>query len=153
MPLKNLFSLTEPFGPPSPLAPLSETRTTIVLSSSPGLLEEVEQPPDLVVGVAEEPGVHLGHAGEQPLLVVGQRVPRPHDVERRPGLAVDALLLRVRVERRQLGVVGKDPHLLLALEDELAVLLVAHVELALVLLDPLLRGVVRGVASRRGRST
>ena len=35
MPLKNLFSLTEPFGPPSPLAPLSETSTTIVLSSCP----------------------------------------------------------------------------------------------------------------------
>ena len=33
MPLKNLFSLTEPFGPPSPLAPLSETSTMIVLSS------------------------------------------------------------------------------------------------------------------------
>ena len=33
MPLKNFISLTEPFGPPSPLAPLSETTTTIVLSS------------------------------------------------------------------------------------------------------------------------
>jgi hypothetical protein len=32
-PLKNLFSLTEPFGPPSPLAPLSETRTISVFSS------------------------------------------------------------------------------------------------------------------------
>ena len=28
------ISLTEPFGPPSPLAPLSETRTTIVFSRS-----------------------------------------------------------------------------------------------------------------------
>jgi hypothetical protein len=35
MPLKNLFSLTEPLGPPSPLAPLSETSITMVLSSSP----------------------------------------------------------------------------------------------------------------------
>ena len=35
MPLENLFSLTEPFGPPSPLAPLSETTMTIVLSSWP----------------------------------------------------------------------------------------------------------------------
>ena len=33
IPLKNLFSFTEPFGPPSPLAPLSETKTTIVFSS------------------------------------------------------------------------------------------------------------------------
>ena len=35
IPLKNLFSLTEPFGPPSPEAPLSETNTTIVFSSCP----------------------------------------------------------------------------------------------------------------------
>ncbi len=32
MPLAILFSFTEPFGPPSPDAPLSETRMTIVLS-------------------------------------------------------------------------------------------------------------------------
>ena len=34
-PLKSLFSLTDPFGPPSPLAPLSETKTTIVFSRWP----------------------------------------------------------------------------------------------------------------------
>ncbi len=33
-PFANFISLTEPFGPPSPLAPLSETTTIIVLSSS-----------------------------------------------------------------------------------------------------------------------
>ena len=33
--LKNLFSLTDPFGPPSPEAPLSDTSTMIVLSSWP----------------------------------------------------------------------------------------------------------------------
>ena len=33
MPLANFISLTEPFGPPSPLAPLSETTTTRVFSS------------------------------------------------------------------------------------------------------------------------
>ncbi len=33
MPLMNLFSFSEPFGPPSPLAPLSETNTIIVFSS------------------------------------------------------------------------------------------------------------------------
>ena len=33
MPLMNLFSFSEPFGPPSPLAPLSETSTIIVFSS------------------------------------------------------------------------------------------------------------------------
>jgi hypothetical protein len=35
MPLKKRHSLNVPFGPPSPLAPLSETTTMIVLSSSP----------------------------------------------------------------------------------------------------------------------
>ena len=30
-----LFSFTEPFGPPSPEAPLSESQTIRVLSSSP----------------------------------------------------------------------------------------------------------------------
>jgi hypothetical protein len=33
--LKNLFSLVEPFGPPSELAPLSEMTMISVLSSSP----------------------------------------------------------------------------------------------------------------------
>ena len=33
--LKNLFSLTDPFGPPSELAPLSEMNMISVLSSSP----------------------------------------------------------------------------------------------------------------------
>ncbi len=33
MPLKKRHSLNEPFGPPSPLAPLSETTTISVLSS------------------------------------------------------------------------------------------------------------------------
>jgi hypothetical protein len=34
MPLKNFISLTEPSGPPSPLAPLSETTKMRVFSSS-----------------------------------------------------------------------------------------------------------------------
>ena len=34
-PLKKLFSLTEPLGPPSPDAPLSEMTTMSVLSSCP----------------------------------------------------------------------------------------------------------------------
>ena len=33
MPLANFISLTEPLGPPSPDAPLSETTTIMVLSS------------------------------------------------------------------------------------------------------------------------
>jgi hypothetical protein len=35
IPLKNFASLKEPFGPPSPLEPLSETTMMIVSSSCP----------------------------------------------------------------------------------------------------------------------
>ena len=35
IPLANSISLTDPSGPPSPLAPLSDTRITIVLSRCP----------------------------------------------------------------------------------------------------------------------
>ena len=86
MPLANFISLTEPLGPPSPLAPLSETSDHERVLALAGLLEEVEQPPDVVVGVGQEAGVDLGHAAEEPLLVVGQRVPRPGDVEQRERL-------------------------------------------------------------------
>jgi len=103
-----------------------------------------------VVGVAEEPRVHLGHAAEQRPLVVGERIPRSHGVELRPALgAVGAGLVDVGVDRRELGPVGEDAELLLALEHVLAILLVAHVELALVLVDPLLRGVVGRMAGAR----
>ena len=65
MPFTNFISLTEPFGPPSPLrAVVGDDDDQRVLALA-GLLEVVEQPADLVVGVGEEPGVHLGHPGEQ----------------------------------------------------------------------------------------
>ena len=35
MPLANIISLTDPFGPPSPLAPLSDTTMTMVFSRCP----------------------------------------------------------------------------------------------------------------------
>jgi hypothetical protein len=35
MPFANFISLTDPSGPPSPLAPLSETTITIVFSRCP----------------------------------------------------------------------------------------------------------------------
>ena len=63
--LKNRISLKVPLGPPSPLPPLSETTMTIVFSELPGLLEIVEDPPDLVVRVGDEAGKDLGHANEQ----------------------------------------------------------------------------------------
>ena len=117
-----------------------------------GLLQVREQAADLIIGVREEPRVHLGHPTEQPALVVGQRTPRAREVELRERLAVRALAVLWRpdrVERRELRVLGDDPELLLALERLLAHCLIAHVEAALVLLDPLLRHVVRGVARPR----
>ena len=41
-------------------------------------LQEVEQSPDLVVGVLEEAGEHLHHAGVEPPLVVGEIIPVLH---------------------------------------------------------------------------
>ncbi len=112
------------------------------------LLEEAEQPSDLVVGVGEEARVHLGHPAEELLLLVGERVPRPRHVERRERLAVGPrpLLRADRVDRRQLRLLRDEPELLLPGERLLAQRLVAHVEAALVPVDPLLRDVVRGVA-------
>ena len=66
----------------------------------PAVLEVVEQPTELVVEVAQEARVHLGHPTEQRLLVVTERIPRPDDVELRPRLAVVAGLVRERVDRR-----------------------------------------------------
>ncbi len=56
----------------------------------------------------------------------------------------------IRVVRRQLGAWRDDAHLELALVDDLAVLVPTHVELALVLIGPLLGHVVRGMAGARG---
>ena len=116
------------------------------------LLEKSEQAPDLAVDVAEEPGVDLGHAGEQRLLVGGQRVPRQGHVERRERLAVRpaaGLGGPDRVDRRQLGVGRDDAHLLLPGQRLRPQGLVPHVEATLVLVDPRLRGVMRRMAGSR----
>ena len=75
-------------------------------------------------------------------------VPRAGDVEHRERLSVRprARLVTDRVDRRQLGVGGHDAELLLVGERLLADRLVAHVEPALELVDPLLRRVMRRVA-------
>jgi hypothetical protein len=90
-----------------------------------------------VVGVLGEPGVDLGHAREQPLLVGGVTVPRAHVVTR------GGNLLGHRVNRRQLRALRHDATLDHARQHPLAVCLIAVVELALVLVDELLRRVVR----------
>ena len=122
----------------------------------PGFLQVVQQPADVIVGVGQEPGVHLGHPGEQPLLLRGQRVPRPRVVQRRERLAVGSLAgLRGadRVDRRQLGVGRDDAHLLLPGQGLLPDRLIAHVEPAAELVGPLLRRRGAGRARRRARST
>ena len=106
-------------------------------------LEVVDQPAELVIGVARVARVDLGHPAHQRLLVVGERVPWQHAVERGLFLAVDASHSGQRVDLGQLRVLREDPELLLLRQDLLADLLVALVEGALVLVRPLLRRVVR----------
>jgi hypothetical protein len=98
------------------------------------LLERFLEATDLVVGVLEEPREHLGLAGEQTALVGRQRV---------PGLEVLGPLTEARVR-------GDEAKLLLALDRFGAHGVPALVELALVLVGPLLRHVVRCV-DRAGR--
>ena len=98
------------------------------------LFQEIEDAPEVIIGEAHETGIDFHHTGIQPLGVSRQRVPNGH----------------VRVVRRQLGAWRDDAHLELALVDDLAVLVPAHVELALVLVRPLLGHVVRGVAGAGG---
>ena len=64
-----------------------------------GLLEVVEQPADLVIGVRQEAGVDLRHSGEQPLLVVRERVPGLRVLERRERLAIGPLPRLRRADR------------------------------------------------------
>ena len=98
------------------------------------VLEGVDQPADVVVGVLQEPGVDLHLAGQHRLELVGHVVPG-RDLGRAGG---------------QLGVGGDHPELLLAGEDLLAQRVPAGVEAALVLVRPLLGHVVRGVGGARG---
>ena len=97
------------------------------------VLERVDQQPDVVVGVLEVAGVDLHLAGEHRLHLVGDVVPR-----RDAGAALGQL------------AVGRDhAELLLAGERLLAQRVPALVELALVLVGPLLRHVVRRVGRAR----
>jgi hypothetical protein len=110
-----------------------------------GVLQIVQDAADLGVGVAQETGEHLGHPAEQPLVVVAERVPRSHGVLQGPWFTVGPLDIRVRIDRRQLGVGRDDAEALLVLQHDLAVTLVAHVESARVAVCPLLEDVMRRV--------
>ena len=95
------------------------------------VLDLLDDAADLVVGVGRVASEHLGLPGEQLLLVGRQRFPLRQVI--RPGGE-----LRVRGNHAQPLLVG---------EDLLAQGIPAHVELALELVDPLLRRLVRRVAS------
>ena len=65
----------------------------------------------MVVDVRQEPGVDLGHPREQPLLVVGERLPAERLVQWGERLAVGPGSGRVRADRvdgRQLRVLQRD---------------------------------------------
>ena len=91
------------------------------------LLQRVEQPADVVVRVLLEARVDLHLPGVELLLLVRQRVPGRHLV----------------VPGRELRVLRDDAELLLALERRLAVAVPALVELARVLVGPVLGDVMR----------
>ena len=98
------------------------------------LLDRVEQPSDVPVGVLRISGEHLHLTGVEPLLGLVQRIPG--------GEEFGAL--------GELGVLRDDPEALLAFEGLHAVGVPSVVELALVLVGPLLADVVRGVAAAGG---
>ena len=93
------------------------------------VLEGVDHPADVVVGVLQEPGEHLHLAGQHRLELVGHVVPGRD----------------LGVAGGELGVRGDDAELLLAGEDPLALDVPAVVELAGVAVGPLLGDVVRGM--------
>ena len=93
-----------------------------VLSSWPIASRKSSSATDLVIGVLEEAGEHLHHAGVEPSFVLGELVP----------------LLHVGVVPGQHRVLGHDAQFLLPREHPLAVGVPAVVELALVLVGPFL---------------
>ena len=101
-----------------------------------GLLEIVQDAADLRIGVGQETGEHLGHAGEQLLLLLAELIPRTHRVLLRPGLTVGAGDIAVGVDRGELGVRRDDAEPLLVLQHDLSVPLVTHVEGAGVAVRP-----------------
>ena len=98
------------------------------------LLEGVDEPADVVVGVLHEPGVDLHLAGQHRLEVGGHVA---------PGLDLGRA-------GRQLGVGGHHPELFLAGQGLLAQGVPAGVEAALVLVGPLGGHVVGGVGGAGG---
>ncbi len=97
------------------------------------ILEGVDQPTDVVIGVFEEPGVHLHLTGQHRLEVVGHVLP----------------CRDLRVRARQLRLRWDHAKLALAAERALALGVPAIVELAGVTVGPFLRDVMRRMGRAR----
>ena len=97
------------------------------------ILDRIHQPPDMVVGVLQEPGIHLHLTGQHRLQRIGHVVPGRD------------LLMPSRQHR-----VGRNhAELLLADQDLLAQHIPTRVETTLVPVRPLDRNVVRGMGGTR----
>ena len=127
--LKNWASFVVPVGPPSALAPLSEMTITIVLSRTPCSRRKSSSRPRWWSVWLRKPANTSIIRADSRRASGDERLPFGH----------------VRVVARQLGVGGQDAQLLLAGEHLLAIGVPAVVELAGVLVGPLLRHVVRRV--------
>ena len=98
------------------------------------IVDRVDQPADVVVGVLQEPGVHLHLPGQHRLQVIRHVVPGRD----------------LGVPRGQFGFGRDDPQLLLPGERTLPLHVPPVVELTLVLVGPLLWDVVGGVRRAGG---
>jgi hypothetical protein len=127
--------LKQPFGVPSADAPLfAEDVIDQRVVENPEVLDCVDQASHLVVRLLEESGVDLHLLGQDRLELGRHVVPR-----RDLGVAFG-----------EFGVLRDDAQLLLLGQNPLAQHIPAVVELALVLVRPLLGHVVRGVSGARG---
>jgi hypothetical protein len=144
--------LTDPSGPPLAAGAVVGEDDHQGVVALPGLLQVVQQSPDLVVGMRQEPGVDLRHPAEQAPLIRRHGVPRLGVVHGGEGQAAGAGAVAGRadgVDRGKLGVGRDDPHLLLAGQRLLPHRVVPHVELPGIPLDPVPGGVVRRVGRAR----
>ena len=129
-PLSEMISLKVPFGVPSALAPLSPMiRIDQRVVELAEVLQSIEYPSDLMVGVLHEAGVDLHLSAEHRLEVLGDVIPG-HDLGR---------------ASRELRVLGNNTQFLLACQRFLTQDIPTGVELALVLIAPLLGHVVGSV--------
>ena len=114
--------------------------------------DHLDQPQKDRTAEGDVAGKHFGHPGEEALLVRIQCVPGSHGIEQWPGLAVGtgAFRLTVWVDDGQLGALGQQSQVDLALEDTGPDDLVAFIEDPLVPVRPFQRDQVRGVSRLGG---